>query len=91
VHPNGRVVYLANRGDRTADYEGRRVFAGGENSIVSFTLDPATGEPTLLQHADTHSYHMRTFATDPGGRLMVAASIKPMSSELGRAGWHEVT
>jgi hypothetical protein len=26
---------------------------------------------------DTHSFHVRTFAFDPSGRLMVAASIKP--------------
>jgi 6-phosphogluconolactonase (cycloisomerase 2 family) len=83
VHPNGRVVYLANRADRTEDYEGRKVFAGGENSIVSFALDPASGEPTLLQHADTHSYHVRTFAIDPASRIMVAASIKPMAVREG--------
>ena len=83
VHPNGRIVYIANRGDRTEDYQGGRVFAGGENSIVSFALDAATGEPTLLQHADTHSYHVRTFAIDPTGRLMVAASIKPMAVREG--------
>jgi len=80
VHPNGRVVYVANRSDLTVDHQGQKVSGRGENSIVSFTLDAATGEPTLLQHADSHCYHhVRTFALDPGGRVMVAASIKPMA------------
>src|SRR5690606_14752533 len=61
------------------DHEGRKVFGGGENSIAVFAIDPATGEPRLIQHADTHSYHVRTFAFDPSGRLMVTASIKPMA------------
>jgi 6-phosphogluconolactonase (cycloisomerase 2 family) len=79
VHPNGRFVYVANRADYTVDCEGRQVFGGGENSIAVFAIDRATGEPRLIQHADTRSYHVRTFAFDPSGRLMVAASIKPMS------------
>ena len=38
-----------------------------------------TGEPTLLQQAASHcSHHVRTFAFDAGGTLMVAASIKSM-------------
>jgi 6-phosphogluconolactonase (cycloisomerase 2 family) len=76
VHPNGRFVYVANRADYSVDYEGQKVFGGGENSIAVFAIDSATGEPKLAQHADTRSYHVRTFAFDPSGRLMVAASIK---------------
>jgi 6-phosphogluconolactonase (cycloisomerase 2 family) len=78
VHPNGRFVYLANRADSRIDYQGRKVFNGGENSIAVFSIDQATGEPTLVQHADTHSYHVRTFAFDPSARMMVAASIQPI-------------
>ncbi|MGH8664371.1 MAG: lactonase family protein [Burkholderiales bacterium] len=78
VHPNGRFVYVANRADYTVDHEGQKVFGGGENSISVFAIDPATGEPKLVQHADTRSYHVRTFAFDSSGRLMVAASIKPI-------------
>jgi 6-phosphogluconolactonase (cycloisomerase 2 family) len=86
VHPNGRVVYLANRSDYTVDFGGRKVFGGGENSIVAFSLDAATGEPTLLQHADCRCYHhVRTFAMDPDARMMVAASIKPMAVRDGDA------
>lgn len=83
VHPNGRFVYVANRADYTVDFEGKKVFGGGENSIAIFAIDSATGEPTLIQYADTHSYHVRTFALDPSGRLMVAASIKPMAVREG--------
>jgi 6-phosphogluconolactonase (cycloisomerase 2 family) len=78
VHPNGRVVYLANRADWTVEHDGRRVFGGGENSIAVYGLDAKSGEPKLIQHADTHSFHVRTFAIDPSGRLLVAASIKPL-------------
>ncbi|HWI14860.1 MAG TPA: beta-propeller fold lactonase family protein, partial [Burkholderiales bacterium] len=79
VHPDGGHVYVANRADHTVDDNGTKVYAGGENSIAVFAVDPATGEPTLVQHADTHSFHVRTFAFEPGGRLMVAASIKPLA------------
>ena len=84
VHPNGRVVYIANRTDYTVDYQGRKVFGGGENTITAFSIDAKTGEPTLLQHADSHcSHHVRTFAFDPGGTLMVAATIKSMAVREG--------
>ena len=83
VHPDGRTVYMANRADYKIDHEGRKVFGGGENSIAVFSIDPVTGEPRTVQHADTHSYHVRTFALDPSGRLMVAASILPMNVREG--------
>lgn len=79
VHPGGRHVYLANRADWTVDHGGTKAFGGGENNIAVFAINPETGEPTLVQHADTHSFHVRTFAFDPSGKLMVAASIKPLS------------
>ncbi|HYC46886.1 MAG TPA: beta-propeller fold lactonase family protein [Burkholderiales bacterium] len=78
VHPNGRTVYVANRADYRVDREGTKVFGGGENSIAVFSIDPVSGEPVPVQHAQTHSYHVRTFALDPSGSMMVAASIKPM-------------
>jgi 6-phosphogluconolactonase (cycloisomerase 2 family) len=79
VHPNGRFVYIANRADHTVDFKGKKVFAGGENTITVFAIDLETGEPTPIQHADTHSFHVRTFGFDPSGRLMVTASIKSMN------------
>ena len=83
VHPSGRYVYVANRADRTVDFNGTKVFGGGENSIAVYAIDESTGEPTLIQHAPTHSFHVRTFAFDPTGKLMVAASIKPMQVRAG--------
>ena len=75
VHPNGRTVYVANRASDTVSVQGRRLFAGGENAIVTFSIDQATGEPTLIQHIDSQGIHPRTFHIDPSGRLMVVAHI----------------
>ncbi len=75
VHPNGRFVYVANRASSTTERDGRQVFAGGENTLAVFAIDPATGEPTLIQHVDTRGIHCRTFHIDPSGRLLVAAHI----------------
>jgi len=78
VHPNGRFVYQANRASSTVDFEGKKVFAGGENSIAAFSINPSTGEPTLIQNIDGHGIQLRTFAIDPSARMMVAASIQPL-------------
>jgi 6-phosphogluconolactonase len=78
VHPSGRAVYVSNRASATVEWNGRRVFRGGENSIAVFSIDPSTGEPTAIQHADPQSYHIRTFSIDPSGRILVAASIADM-------------
>ena len=76
VHPNGRFVYVANRSDARTDVDGRRVYSGGENSIAVFSIDPETGEPTPIQHADPQLSHVRTFSFDPSGKLLVAGSIQ---------------
>jgi 6-phosphogluconolactonase len=76
VHPSGRFVYVANRADLTVEVGGKKIFGGGENNIAVYAIDATTGEPTLIQHAETHSFHVRTFACDPSGRLLVTASIK---------------
>lgn len=76
MHPSGRFVYVANRADQTVEVNGAKVFGGGENNIAVYAIHPDTGEPTLVQHADTRSIHVRTFACDPTGRLLVTASIK---------------
>lgn len=78
VHPNGRFLYQANRDSGTVTVDGKTVSAGGENSIAVWALDPATGEPTLIQNAEGQAIEMRTFAIDPSGRMLVAASIKPL-------------
>jgi hypothetical protein len=75
VHPNGRFVYAVNRASETMTVEGREVFAGGENTLVVYAIDPATGGPSAIQHIDTQGIHCRTFHIDPSGRLLVAAHI----------------
>ena len=75
VHPNGRFVYVANRASSTIETDGRKVFAGGENTIAVFSVDQSSGKPTPIQHVDTHGIHCRTFHIDPTGRLMVCAHI----------------
>jgi 6-phosphogluconolactonase len=78
VHPNGRFVYGVNRADTTTDFEGKPVFVGGENTIATYLINQETGEPTLIDHTETHGIHCRTFHIDPSGRMLVAAHIRPM-------------
>jgi 6-phosphogluconolactonase len=78
VHPNGRTVYVGNRASDTVDFQGQKVFPGGENNIAVFSINPVSGEPTLIQNADAHGIHPRTFSLDPSGRMMVAANIQTM-------------
>jgi 6-phosphogluconolactonase (cycloisomerase 2 family) len=78
VHPNGRFVYCANRADTTTELAGQQVFVGGENNLATYTINHATGEPTLIDHAETHGIHCRTFHIDQSGRLLVAAHIRPL-------------
>ena len=79
MHPNGRFVYLANRASGTVDFEGKPVFVGGENSIAVFAINQETGEPTLIQNVDTRGIHVRTFALDPSGRILVAGNMMQLS------------
>jgi 6-phosphogluconolactonase (cycloisomerase 2 family) len=65
VHPNGRFVYVGNRGTPAA---GRR------NEIAVFRINEATGEPSLIQNVDTHGFTPRTFALDPSGRMLVVGN-----------------
>ncbi len=79
MHPNGRFVYVANRASGTVDFEGKPVFAGGENNIAVFAINQETGEPTLIQNIDTRGIHVRTFALDPSGRILVAGNMMQLS------------
>ena len=83
VHPNGQFVYMTNRNSGTEEFGGRKVFKGGENNVAVFSIDQTTGEPTLIQNVDAHTIHLRTFAIDPTGRLLIAASILPMAMRDG--------
>jgi len=85
VHPNGRFLYGANRAQDTIEFEGRKVFKGGENSIVAYAIDQATGEPITIQHIETRGIHPRTFHIDPSGRLLVAQHNLPVDVRDGNA------
>jgi 6-phosphogluconolactonase (cycloisomerase 2 family) len=74
MHPKGHVVYISNRADGTVAFNGQQVFRGGENSICAFAIDPATGEPKLIQSIDARGFYPRTFSIDRSGRLMVVAT-----------------
>ncbi len=78
VHPNGRYVYVGNRASDTVDFAGKKVFPGGENNIAVFAINTASGEPTLIQNADAHGIHPRTFSLDPSGSMMVVANLQTM-------------
>lgn len=78
VHPNGRFVYQANRNSNLIDFQGKKIFAGGENNMAVWSIDQKTGEPTLIQNADGHANQLRTFGSDPSGRMLVAASVNPI-------------
>jgi 6-phosphogluconolactonase len=78
IHPNGKFAYIPNRASGTVKYQGKDVWAGGENNMAVFALNEQTGEPILIQNIDGHGVQLRTFAIDPSAKLLVAASIQPM-------------
>src|SRR4029079_2423194 len=79
VHPNGRFLYGANRAQATIEVDGKKVFKGGENSIVVYSIDQATREPTLIQNIETRGIHPRTFHIDPSGRMLVVQHNLPVN------------
>jgi 6-phosphogluconolactonase len=79
VHPNGRFVYVANRADGTIDFNGKKVFSGGENNVAVYSINQASGEPCTMQHVDTRGFAPHAFDIDPGGRLLVVYNNIPMN------------
>ncbi|MDB5922368.1 MAG: 3-carboxymuconate cyclase-like protein [Betaproteobacteria bacterium] len=79
VHPNGRFLYGANRSDDTIEVEGKKVFKGGENNIVVYSINQSSGEPTPIQHIETGAIHPRTFHIDPSGRMLVVQHNLPVN------------
>jgi 6-phosphogluconolactonase len=77
VHPNGKFVYVSNR---------------GHNSIASFAIDQGTGEIKALGHQGEGVKIPRNFNIDPSGKWMIVANqagdslivyaINPDSGEL---------
>jgi hypothetical protein len=71
-------VYGANRSQDVVDFKGKKVYKGGENSIVVYAINQETGEPTAIQHIETQKFHPRTFHIDPSGGMLVAQHNLPM-------------
>jgi 6-phosphogluconolactonase (cycloisomerase 2 family) len=83
VHPNGRFVYVANRAPEIRGPGHKPPFAGGDNTIAVYAIDPESGEPHLVQHVDTAGIHCRSFQIDPSGRLLIAAHITGLKVQEG--------
>jgi 6-phosphogluconolactonase len=83
MHPNGRFVYQANRS--AVSEGGKSIDGGGENSIAVYAINAQTGEPTLIQSADTRGAEPRTFALDPSARILVAANQTAIYERSGAA------
>ena len=79
MHPNGRFVYVANRNDGTTDFNGKKVLIPGENTVVVYSINQTTGEPTAIQFADTRKVNPRTFALDPDAKFMTVQHIIPIN------------
>lgn len=61
VSPDGQFLYASNRGD---------------NSLAVFSIAPADGRLTLVQHVSTQGNWPRNFALDPSGRVLLVANQK---------------
>ncbi len=86
IHPNGKFVYLTNRGGwpnasiPTGDtFGGEPVYQSTDSSVAVFSIDQSTGEPTMIQLIDAHGAHPRTFSIDSSGHILIAGSIGPMA------------
>ena len=66
-------------------YDGKPVLQSTNSTVAVFSIDQRTGEPTLIQTADAHGAHPRTFSFDANARVLVAGSLVPVAlRESGR-------
>ena len=59
VHPNGRFLYVSNR---------------GHDSVVLCSIHQTTGDLTLINHISSGGAHPRNFSLDPEGEFMLVAN-----------------
>jgi 6-phosphogluconolactonase len=59
IHPNGRFLYVSNR---------------GHDSLAIFAIDKSSGKLEAIGHAKTGGRTPRNFAIDPTGRWLLAAN-----------------
>jgi len=58
----GNFLYASNRADQA--------FGSQQDSIATYTIDPATGAIAWLEAANSHSYYPRTFQVNKEGTLV---------------------
>ncbi|GAB1315341.1 Carboxymuconate cyclase [Madurella fahalii] len=58
----GNFLYASNRADQT--------FGAEQDSIATYTIDPATGDIAWLEAANSYSYYPRTFQINKEGTLV---------------------
>lgn len=78
VHPSGKFVYQVNRSDGRRRIRGWSIGGQGEDSLAVYAID-RKGCLEVIQHVEMPAVHVRTFSIDPTGRILVAASIEPVS------------
>ncbi|MCO8161083.1 lactonase family protein [Pseudomonas sp. 21LCFQ010] len=83
IHPNGRYLYVSNRSDAVNPGQRQDVFSGGENTLAVFALDPASGEPRLIQHVETQGVEARTLSIEASGQMLIVANQKSVWIEEG--------
>jgi len=69
IDHNAEYVYVGNRNAGVSGFA-----TDGENNVAVFSINKQTGEPTLIQNADTHGFVPRTITLDKSGRILVASN-----------------
>ena len=93
MHPNGRFLYGANRAQDTVDFQGKKVFKGGENSIVVYSIDQ--GPRTYVErieirgNARTRDYVIRREFDVSEGDAFNQVLIKRAKKRLERLNYFE--
>jgi 6-phosphogluconolactonase len=61
LHPNGRFLYVTNR---------------GHDSIATFEIEPKSGQLKIIGHVSTGGNRPRSIALTPDGRLILVANVR---------------
>jgi 6-phosphogluconolactonase len=59
IHPNGRFLYVSNR---------------GHDSLGVFAIDQTNGNLSLIEHVPTRGQTPRNFAIDPTGKWLIVTN-----------------
>ncbi|CAI6334006.1 unnamed protein product [Periconia digitata] len=62
LHIRDNFLYAANRADQT--------FGSAQDSIATYSIDPATGKLAWIEAANAHAYYPRTFQINKAGDLV---------------------